>query len=498
MLRVRIEFVVLLLLPTLTQAQPDVLRNSVVKIHATIRVQDPFRPWRKGEPRPTVASGAVIEGNRIITCAHVAAFAEEILVESETLRRKVPAKVEHIGRDVDLAILTVEDEAFFEMHTPVDIPPMLPRGGDRVVVYGFPQGGQTLSRTEGVVSRIEYARLYLGTRGYRIQIDAAINPGNSGGPAFVNDELAGIVFSHLREAENIGYLVSSKELLLFLEDVSDGRYDGKPWLPKVIADAEHAAFRDMIGLDMATTGAAVVEPVPWDPDYPLHRYDIITHIGDHDIDDQGMIRLEGGQFVHFHALVQELATDGAVPVTVWRDERTLQIDAPVMVGDRLVIPYENGHDEQDYIIYGPLVFAPLGGMLADALIDRESFRRTLLLSHSPLITRRFDRQAFDGEQLVAIVSPPFTHPVAVGMPSGFGGQIVESVNGIKVRNFEHFVELLRDNDQPYVVFDMAEERMGVRVVNAVDVETVTREVLLNNGIREQMSSAARRIWDADE
>jgi len=52
-----------------------------------------------------------------------------------------------------------------------------------VAVVGFPVGGDSISISSGVVSRIEmqeYAQA--SAELLAIQIDAAINPGNSGGP----------------------------------------------------------------------------------------------------------------------------------------------------------------------------------------------------------------------------------------------------------------------------------------------------------------------------
>lgn len=59
---------------------------------------------------------------------------------------------------------------------------------DDVLCVGFPVGGDTISVTSGVISRIEvttYTQASAELLG--IQIDAAINGGNSGGPAFNRD-----------------------------------------------------------------------------------------------------------------------------------------------------------------------------------------------------------------------------------------------------------------------------------------------------------------------
>src|SRR5262249_15179880 len=90
------------------------------------------------------------------------------------------------------------------------------------------RGGNTLSITKGIISRIEFVPYNFPVSGLRVQIDAAINPGNSGGPAVVGDRMVGLAFSHLGGADNIGYIIPGEEIELFLKDIADGHYDGKP------------------------------------------------------------------------------------------------------------------------------------------------------------------------------------------------------------------------------------------------------------------------------
>ncbi len=110
-----------------------------------------------------------------------------------------------------------------------------------MLVYGYPQGGSTLSITKGIVSRIEFAGYNEGISGVRIQVDAAINPGNSGGPALVDGKMVGLIFSKLTQADNIGYIIPSEEIDLFLKDVADGTYDGKPSMHEALQTFENDA-----------------------------------------------------------------------------------------------------------------------------------------------------------------------------------------------------------------------------------------------------------------
>mmetsp|Transcript_13965 Transcript_13965/g.24910 ORF Transcript_13965/g.24910 Transcript_13965/m.24910 type:complete len:721 (-) Transcript_13965:174-2336(-) len=95
----------------------------------------------------------------------------------------------------------------------------LPKLDENVTCVGFPQGGTQISVTRGVVSRIDVDAHYV----LRIQIDAAINPGNSGGPVFdEKGQVVGVASSHLRAASNIGYIIPSKIVSMFLQMCMDG------------------------------------------------------------------------------------------------------------------------------------------------------------------------------------------------------------------------------------------------------------------------------------
>jgi len=202
------------------------VENSVVKIFATLRQPDPTKPWAKKEPSDITASGAVISGKRILTNAHVVQYASEVQVQANQAGDKLPAIVKAVAPGMDLAILELEDEKFFDSHSPLPFKKSLPDSKEPVMVYGYPTGGASLSITKGIISRIEFTGYSLSTLGLRIQIDAAINPGNSGGPAIVNDEIVGVAFSHLQMAQNIGYIIPVEEIELFLQDIADGHYDG--------------------------------------------------------------------------------------------------------------------------------------------------------------------------------------------------------------------------------------------------------------------------------
>ncbi|GFY98748.1 DEGP protease 2 [Actinidia rufa] len=117
---------------------------------------------------------------------------------------------------------------------------------DAVTVVGYPLGGDTISVTKGIVSRIEVTS-YGSSELLSIQIDAALNPGNSGGPTF-NDrgECIGVAFQAYRseETENIGYVIPTMVVSHFLEDYErNGKYSGFPCLGVLLQKLENPALQ---------------------------------------------------------------------------------------------------------------------------------------------------------------------------------------------------------------------------------------------------------------
>lgn len=68
--------------------------------------------------------------------------------------KKYLARVLAIGTECDLALLTVDDDAFWDGLRAMELGPM-PSLQESVAVVGYPLGGDTISVTAGVVSRIE-------------------------------------------------------------------------------------------------------------------------------------------------------------------------------------------------------------------------------------------------------------------------------------------------------------------------------------------------------
>src|SRR5919106_5288628 len=130
----------LILSPSGSQAQ-DSIRDLVVKIHAIHHTPDLLRPWSRNTPQQIKGSGVVIEGNRILTNAHVVRYASQIYVQPNQSSQHLPARVDAITPSMDLAILKLDDQTFFEKRGSLPFAKELPRVKDNINVYGYPTGG---------------------------------------------------------------------------------------------------------------------------------------------------------------------------------------------------------------------------------------------------------------------------------------------------------------------------------------------------------------------
>src|SRR5229473_773469 len=475
------------------QAQPPALENSVVKIFSTMRYPDPFKPWTKQAPSEATASGVVIEGKRILTNAHAVLYASQVQIQANAAGDKLSASVLAIAPGIDLAVLQLDDPSFFDTHPPVARASKLPQIKDPVLAYGFPTGGSSLSITKGIVSRIEFALYNYPVSGLRIQIDAAINPGNSGGPAIAGDKMIGLAFSKLSgDAQNIGYIIPNEEVELFLKDIADGRYDGKPAMYDDLQTLENPALRAYLKLDKSVEGMVVHRPYKTDASYPLKEWDVLTRIGDTPIDNQGMIKLDKDLRVSFAYLIQRSANDGRVPMTIVRAGKPMQIQLPVSAQHpTLVTDLAGGYPS--YFIYGPLVFSTATWQLVSSFENNAGLLRILGAVKSPLITRAMDPPDAETEELVVISSPFFPHKLANGY-SNPAGSVVYSLNGTHVRSLNHLVALLRDLKDPFVTIEFDQKGNEALVFSRAAMLAATDEILTDNGVRAQGSANMMQVW----
>lgn len=468
------------------------VRDSVVKIFSTYRGPDFARPWTKQAPQELSGTGFVIAGDRILTNAHVVEQATRIYVQPPNSADKLRVEVIGISQEMDLALIEIkkdsEREEFHANHPVLELSDTLPEIGATVQAIGYPMGGEQVSITEGVVSRIEYTEYNMEARGLRVQVDAALNHGNSGGPVILDDKVCGVVFSGVEYAENIGYVIPAEEVHLFLSDIEDGSYDGPPQLHEArFQTCENDALRAYLGLSKDQTGIVYSRPDK-DSEQPIQEWDVLDKVGTYDIDNAGMVTRDDDLRLHWRYFIRELASNGTVPVTVIRGGESVEVQLAVSNDRDELVPFI-GNDYPEYFICGPMIFTP---------VRREHFFNLYLgygiVDGSPVGLHISDEREFPGQEYVVLAATFLPHSITKGYEV-YGNPTLKSVNGEEIKSVSHLVEVLRDNEDETLMFEFFDRSQESLIFNAEELMDSTEEVLEDNSIRRQGTGRFMDIWE---
>ena len=484
-----INLIILLSLTSLAHASADI-RDSIVKIYCVRNSPDYDNPWNRMTSEKVSGSGCVISGERILTNAHVVSDHTFIQVQLHGQPTKYNAQVLFISHEADLALLTVEDRAFFGNVKPLEIG-KVPQTAERVIVYGFPEGGDTLSTTEGIISRIEHQH-YVHSYRYllAIQIDAAVNPGNSGGPAIVKDKIVGVVMQGLKDADNIGYIVPTTVVNHFLIDVGDGAYDGFPQIGIFDQKLDNKNLKNVYKLDTAQTGVLVRKIIPGGlSDGKLFPGDIITEIDGSAIADDGTIELRRNERTSFSHLIQNHQYGEKLMLRIIRQGKTFPIEIELKK-DKQNHDYVSlsEYDTQPrYYIYGGLVFCPLTLNYLKTWDDWDT------RAPSNLLYFLRNENPTDKNEEVVILTRVLESDINVGYDE-YTNQRILKVNGQKITNLEHMIKIIESQkNEPFVTIE-TEKKVQLALSN--EHALVENEKILNTyGISQDRPDGLVKLAD---
>ena len=256
-------------------------------------------------------------------------------------------------------MITVKDKNFFKNTNSLEIGE-LPKLEQKVDVYGFPEGGETLSVTSGVISRIEN-QVYVHSEKslLAIQIDAAINPGNSGGPAISGGKVVGVVMQGRRRSQNIGYIIPTTQIKHYLKDIEDGKVDGYPFLGVLVEKMENPSIKELFKLKDKKVGVLVNKIVPNSPcDGKLKVDDIILEIDGFKIYSNARVEFRKKEFTSFSYVLERHQLGDKVVCKIIRNNKikkvTLKLDKNEQ--DLMLVKKNKFLNKPPYYIFGGYVF----------------------------------------------------------------------------------------------------------------------------------------------
>lgn len=435
----------------------DVSR-SIVRIYSVFADYDYLSPWQMRSQRERTGSGGIIDGNKILTNAHIVSNALFIQVRKAGEAKRYTARVSVISHASDLAVLEVEDVGFFK-NTPYLEIGTLPPVRSRVAVYGFPTGGDELSITEGVVSRIEHryythsnARLLVG------QIDAAINPGNSGGPVLKDNKIVGVAFQAMLLGDNIGYMIPEPVITHFLQNTINGVYQGIPELGVDVQKMNNRHLREKYGVKEPTTGVLITHITHLSSAHgKLLVGDVITEIGGVSVENDGSVEFRRGERTDFNFVVQNKRIGDNIEVTVIRngEKRRVVVNLHSTINSNRLVHHQQYDIAPTYFIYGGFVFSVVTQNYLKEW-GRSWFEKAPL----PLLNYYFNgRRTKEREEIVVVIKV-----LADKLTEGYQSDrnfVISKINGEAIKNIRHALAILDNAKGDFVTIEAEDGDMYV-------------------------------------
>lgn len=430
---------------------------QTIKTGAAYSYEQPFNApgtFRSG------GTGFIVEHNNIkyvVTNAHCVENCKYMTVRFANQKEKYKAKVKMRMYQCDLALMEVvgkNKQSFQDYAVAVQLGDMVSLK-QTVETVGFPMGGEEISISRGIVSRIEVRGYCMSDQDMlQVQIDAAINPGNSGGPVFSDGKVVGAAFQGY-DRQGLGFMIPIVIVKHFLKGAFSGKeYKGFPILPVDFQTLENPMLKRFYQMTPEQTGVRIknIDELS-DAKNKLKKGDIVLALDGHKINDNGGVDIpEVGNNIDMVHLTHMKQIGDIIRVKVLRiDEATKKpgiIDIDVVL-DRVPLETQKiAATEYDKMptcyVNGGIQFQPLTrNLIEEKLSDLAEYH---ILGEGDLlsVSKKQPNQQF------VVISDIYNCKELEGY-GGAEGQIVKRINGIEINNILDVIEAMEGDfkDEQY-------------------------------------------------
>jgi hypothetical protein len=455
------------------------LRAGVVSVRVTGQDWNWRAPWEKQAPWTRTVTGLVVPGPRIL-CASTA-FGNPLLVEAQKLgsEARSVARVELVDHEGPLALIAVDDPAFWEGLAPLALETRAPSEGE-VQVLRWQRTGLLDAYPGNVRQRRAWRHGLSQTSLLTIDVASTAEGLGESEVVVANGRVAGLVTGRGGDAYAA---IAAPALAQFLAGARAGDWRGFARAGLAWQDLTNPALRESLGLLPGETGIRLTRVLPHGSGGGvLKPGDVLLELGGARLDPTGYYEHPVyGRMLFALAFSDGRRPGDTMPVRVLRGgarhELSLTLRAMRPEQDR-VPPYVYGRGP-DYVIKGGLVFQELTRPYLGAWGDwtRRAPPRLLVA-----IDREADEDRPEPRRIV-LLSSVLPDTANLGYQE-LRDLIVERVNGRAVSNLAdlrqafaapasgfHVIELLSGQGASRLVLDAAEaDAAGERLHRAYGVE----------------------------
>lgn len=355
--------------------QPDsLIETQVLRLLATKYSGYYHKPWKSPDFTTVKGSAFFFQDDKnfpgrkglILTNAHAVSMAQSIRVSNGREKRQYGVNPVGVCNSADFAVLEMDPEnlaAYERINGPV-VPLELGdsdvlRVGDKVTGWGYPLGGERLSKSEqGEISRIEVNQyVYSLDRWLMVQASLQQNRGNSGGPVLKDGKVVGIAFQGMRTSDRINFFIP----INVVKDVIPV-LDRQEMIPRwsFLVQSMFPRLKGFYNLEPDQGGVLLdyVTPGGGPSTFGLANNDILLAIDGHEIDNFGEIYLAAlGQKIYFGEILNRKKVGDPLTMEVIRDGKKMQITGKISPGLPRLVP--RIFTPANYFIYCGIGFVEL-------------------------------------------------------------------------------------------------------------------------------------------
>ncbi|PYJ71443.1 MAG: hypothetical protein DME76_01935 [Verrucomicrobia bacterium] len=466
---------------TVASAAAKQKQLALVRVNVTGLSYDYFRPWQKKAPFSKRALGAVLPKGRVLVTADLVANQNYVELERAESGEKTAANVRVIDYEANLALLEPTEKSFLDGIKPLEITSDTVVG-DRLAAWQLEPTGALLA-TEGLVTTVQMTPYPIDIGQfltYRISIPMQYRENSYTVPLVKNNKLAGLLLRYDSRSQLLD-AIPAPIITHFLKEADTQDYRGFPSGGFSFFPTRDPQLRDYAG-EKGKGGVYVTNVEPGTPAMKagLQVGDIVTGIGNHELDENGnYVDPLYGKIEFTNLLTAHAYAGDVVPLHIQRSGKPMQLNLTLEhrdAKDYVSPPYYLDQAPRYYVV-GGLIFQELSRQYLKewgANWQREAPQRFVYFDH-------FQSELFpERNRRIVILSQVLPANNTIGYDD-LAYLTVTKVNGKEVKSLDDLAEAVKHPVEGFIKIETEEDPKQIEL-DATQVAAEAPALQENYGI----------------
>ena len=448
---------------------------SVVRVNVTTQSWDFHHPWGKRQPFTRRAIGAVLPGARVLITAELVANLTYLELETPEGGRKVPATVEAVDYEANLAVLKTDDADFLAGAPGLQVTESAI--GDSISVWQLENNGRLLVTNGPMTTAENVAYPVDGTfLIYRMTVQIQGRESSFTLPVVNNGKLTGVLMGYDAQSNNAN-LIPAPIIRHFLKDIEGGHYGGFPRAGYAYSATRDPALRRFAKIPADVPGGIYITDILKDAPAAaagLQKGDVLFAVDDSPVDQDGNFPDDAyGQISVGHLFSTHHFSGDKVKLHILRggERKTLEVTLAHRPASSYVSdPYIIDHRPR-FVVVGGLILQELSRQyLKDFGADWARRAPERLIYYD-----RFQNELFkDGPRKLVFLSRVLPTSATVGYEE-LNSLLVKKINGVELQSLDDVPKALEKPADGFHKIEFEEDPKTI-YLDAAEIQKTERTV----------------------